>query len=530
MKSLCVLDCTLRDGGCVNDFNFGEDNMYAIIESLEASGVDIIECGYIDENKGSQKGRTQFIDERAIQETLLGHKKPGIQYVAMIDYGKFECKRLSPCTNESIDGIRMAFHKKDLHSMIAMGKTIIDKGYKLFIQPMAIMRYSDAEILELISMVNHELPQAEAFYIVDSFGEMRMDDFLRILYLVDNNLDEGITLGFHSHNNLQLSYANAIQLINYRSNRNKIIDSSVMGMGKGAGNLNTELLLEHLNLTVGTSYNIQPLLDLIDKVLNQIYSEYKWGYAVEYYLSAKNKCTPSYARYYYDKHLMSVEQVSDLLKYLDEDKKNSFDKNYADQVYFEYNDRKINDVRNVNTLRTQIGTKKVLLIAPGSSIIKYRDKIKDILDQKDCFSIMLNMSTGFDVDYIFSNKQWVVDAVAKCDCPVIMLSNLNAGKESDIVLDYAEWTERRGKKCESSFELIMNILYAIGVKEVSLAGFDGFSVDLDKNYYNPALKRNLSKTCVLEINNKSKNVLKAYEKEIEFTFITPSMYEGKGAR
>lgn len=114
MNSLKVLDVTLRDGGCVNDFNFGQTYMEKILEAQEASGVEIIELGYIDENKGSKEGRTQYIDEQIISQIILKNKKPGITYVAMIDYGKFNVDKLQKRNENSIDGIRLAFHKKML--------------------------------------------------------------------------------------------------------------------------------------------------------------------------------------------------------------------------------------------------------------------------------------------------------------------------------------------------------------------------------------------------------------------------------
>lgn len=525
MNNLRVLDCTLRDGGCVNDFNFGIINMRSIKSGLESSGVDIIECGYIDENKGSSEGRSQFDNEISIQHQLLDQKKSNTLYVAMIDYGKFDCLRLKECSKISIDGIRIAFHKKDLFPAISMCKTVLKKGYRLFVQPMAILRYTDSEILELLSLINQELFDAEAFYIVDSFGEMRLDDFRRILYLVDNNLKPNIAIGMHSHNNLQLSYANAIQLIEYRSERKKIIDSSIMGMGKGAGNLNTELLLEHLNNSTGSFYDIHPLLDLIDKVINQIYSEYKWGYAVEYYLSAMNSCTPSYAKYFYEKHLMSIEQISALLKLLDPSKRVSFDKDYADMIYFSFNNNKIDDNLNFELLCKQIGSKKVLLLAPGHSVLEYQNDIKKILGDPMYFSIMLNMADKFDANYIFSNKSWLFNKAKEIGYSVIMLSNMGLGTEQDIVLDYEKWTNNTSLKIDTSFQIIMNILKHVGVKEIYLAGFDGFELDIEKNYYNDELKRNLSRAQITEMNDKTEQTIKHYSTAVNFHFVTPSRFE-----
>ena len=94
MKSLKVLDVTLRDGGCVNDFNFGQFNMERILQAQEASGVDFIELGYIDQNKGTEAGRTQYINEKVIYQHFIKGKKPGVTYVAMMDYGKFDVTKL----------------------------------------------------------------------------------------------------------------------------------------------------------------------------------------------------------------------------------------------------------------------------------------------------------------------------------------------------------------------------------------------------------------------------------------------------
>ena len=366
MNSVKVLDVTLRDGGCVIDFNFGSSYMNQILNSLEKSDVDIIEVGYLDSKKGTAEGRTQFSDEKVVKSSFLKNKKDGTTYVAMFDFGKFDPDTLEDYHGSGIDGLRIAFHKKDRINMIPTAKKVLEKGYKLFIQPMTIMRYSDAEILELIELVNTELSDATAFYVVDSFGEMRRDDLNRVVHLVDNNLNPDMQIGFHSHNNLQLSYSNAVTLLQFFTNRNLIIDSSILGMGKGAGNLNTELFLEHLNLYYGKNYDLSPLLEVIDKVVNTIRAEFYWGYSIEYYLSSVNHCTPSYAGHFYKKHMLPVNQVAELLGMIAEEKKVSFDKEYAEQLYLSYNARRqANDDPVISELTKIIKGKNVLLLAPG---------------------------------------------------------------------------------------------------------------------------------------------------------------------
>ena len=235
MNNVRVLDVTLRDGGCVIDFNFGLEYMNAILEALEESNVEYIELGYLDDKKGSDNGRTQFISEKALSHNFLRNKKPSIKYLVMMDYGKYDINNLSDRKENGIDGIRLAFHKKDWKNAIHMAKKIIDKGYEVFVQPMITMRYTDSQLLELIDCVNAEMPKASAFYLVDSFGEMRMEDVNRMMQLVNHNLQKDMAVGFHSHNNLQLSYANAMALLNFPMNRQLMLDSSIMGMGKGAG-------------------------------------------------------------------------------------------------------------------------------------------------------------------------------------------------------------------------------------------------------------------------------------------------------
>ena len=127
------------------------------------------------------------------------------------------------------------------------------------------MSYSDEEFLTLIKAANELKPYA--FYIVDSFGMMNGRDLIRLFYMLEHNLDDSIKIGFHSHNNMQLAFSNAQQLVSIQTNREIIIDSTIYGMGRGAGNLNSELFIEYLNGISNSNYNIKPLLKIIDEIL-----------------------------------------------------------------------------------------------------------------------------------------------------------------------------------------------------------------------------------------------------------------------
>lgn len=528
MKKITVLDVTLRDGGCVNNFNFGQVYMEKILKAQEESGVEMIEMGYIDEKNGSESGRTQYINEQVIHKTILKNKKPGVTYVAMMDFGKFNPDNLLPRTGQSIDGLRVAFHKKDMHNMVSVCKKVMDKGYKVFIQPMITLRYTDSELLELIDLVNTELSQASGFYIVDTFGEMRPNDMARVMNLVDHNLLPSMPMGFHSHNNIQMSYSNACAMLQFPTKRELMIDSSIMGMGKGAGNLNTELLLDHLNVFYGKDYKLSPLLEVIDKVINQLHSEFYWGYAPEYYLSSANHCTPSYASHFYNKHQLPIDQVAELLSKIREDKKISFDKNYAEELWRSYNEiKQVDDSAVVEELKTVVKNKIVLLIAPGKSIIKYKKDIEDQVALDNVISIGLNLTEPFAVDFMMITRQDIYEAALNSGTAIITTSNVSKGTRGNVkVLNYKNWIDiSEDRTHDSSSVILLNLLKACGVKSIILAGFDGFMVNINENYSDPNLRHPVSAEQVERRNAYYKKFIQDLNGfGINVHFLTPSKY------
>ena len=527
MKSIKVLDVTLRDGGCVIDFNFGQKYMDQILNGLELSGVDIIELGYLDSKNGSEQERTQYCNDQVITQYFLKEKKPGVTYVAMFDYGKFDPDLLQPYDGTGLDGIRIAFHKKDRYNMIPLAKKVLEKGYKLFIQPMVIMRYSDQEILELIDIVNTELADITAFYVVDSFGEMRMEDLHRVVYLVDNNLNPEMTLGFHSHNNLQLSYSNAISLLNFLTDRNIIIDGAVLGMGKGAGNLSTELFLEHLNRYNNKDYKIAPLLEIIDQVLNTIRAEYYWGYSIEYYLSSINHCTPSYASHYYKKHMLSVERVAELLSLIKEEKKISFDKEYAEQLYLEYNARcHQNDDPTIQKLTEVIKGKKVLLLAPGKKLIEGKEKIEALLNDPQVISVSLNSFDLFDTDYVLTTRADAFRKAKELGKRILTTSGISDEPDADVlIIDSEKWITVENGIQDSSGIVSLKLMSTCGAAELLLAGFDGFSVDINQNYYDKTMRHPVTEEQANQRNEFFRSYVNRLRASIPVTFLTPSLYE-----
>lgn len=333
MSKIQVLDCTLRDGGYCNNCKFGFDNEKKIVHGLVEANIDIIECGFLMNTVEYDKDFTRFtsLDEVA---KIIPQNKEGKTFVMLTDYGKYCPEDLPEYNGTSVDGLRVAFHKKDRVAALEECKAIKNKGYKVFVQAMVSLSYTDEEFLDLIRRVNELEPYA--FYIVDSFGMMKRKDLIRLFYLVEHNLNENIKIGFHSHNNMQLAYSNAQSLMNLHSDRELIIDASVYGMGRGAGNLNTELFVQYLNDNADSNYDIKPLLSIIDEILNEFYQRNYWGYSLPNYLSAAHNAHPNYAGYLDDKKTLTVENMNEIFDMMDEDKKVSYDKNYIEELYLRY--------------------------------------------------------------------------------------------------------------------------------------------------------------------------------------------------
>ena len=372
MSKIQVLDCTLRDGGYCNDCRFGFDNEKKIIHGLVEANIDIIECGFLLNTMAYDRDVTRFtsLDEVA---KVIPLNKEGKTFVVLTDYGKYNPEDLPKYDGTSVDGLRVAFHKKDRVAALEECKEIKNKGYKVFVQAMVSLSYTDEEFLDLICRVNEIEPYA--FYIVDSFGMMKRKDLTRLFYLVEHNLNEKIKIGFHSHNNMQLAYSNAQSLVDMHSDRELIIDASVYGMGRGAGNLNTELFVQYLNDNADSDYDIKPLLSIIDEILNEFYQRNYWGYSLPNYLSAAHNAHPNYAGYLDDKKTLTVENMNEIFDMMDDDKKVSYDKNYIEELYLRYMATGKSQEEHKTELIENLNGKTILLIAPGKSSIEEKNKI-----------------------------------------------------------------------------------------------------------------------------------------------------------
>ena len=518
MSKIRVLDCTLRDGGYCNDWKFGYSNIHTIINGLLDANIDIIECGYISEKKTFDIDKSQYTSFNQVAK-IIPENKEGKMFVVMVNYGEFDINHIPEYDGESVDGIRVAFHKNDRIHALKFCEKIKEKGYKVFVQGMVSLSYTDEEFLNLIDRVNKIGPYA--FYIVDSFGMMKGKDLIRLFYTVEHNLNEGIHVGFHSHNNMQLAYSNCLSLTQVQSNRSIIIDSSIYGMGRGAGNLNTELFTEYLNENQNANYKLKPLLAIVDEILDDFYKKNNWGYSLPNYISAKNSAHPNYASFLDDKKTLTVEDMENIFQLMDADKKVDYDKKYIEELYTRYLALgKVQD-EHKDELNGKLAGRKIVLVAPGKSSVEESTKIKEYAKNALCVSVNFNYSQS---DYIFlSNlrRYRELDEAAYNKC--IVTSNITSDKVY-YQTNYRDLLNPIDAVRDNAGLMAIKFFIKHGVREIALAGFDGYSHDIEENYAYADMEL-ITKNAVLDAMNEGMSImLKEYAKEINLFFLTTSKH------
>ncbi len=524
MSKIKILDCTLRDGGYVNNWKFGRKIISKIAENISMSSVELIECGFLSQKKENSSEKSIFCTISEAEQYFERVKQNNL--LLMINCGEYCVDEIEPYFGGKIKSLRIAFHKHQLIEAQIMCLELQNKGYTVFFQPMVTMRYTDEELLKLIKWANENKP--EAFYIVDSFGTMRKKDILRMFYLIDNNLCKDIKIGFHSHNNLQLSFSNAQELIALHSEREIIIDTSVFGMGRGAGNLCTELMLQYINENIENRYNILPILETMDEHIMPIFKRHSWGYSVPYYIAAVNDCHPNYATYLASMQTLFVKDINYIMKKIQPEKRYLFDQNYIDQLYSAYQKNLIDDTEAIEKIKMLCFNRNILVLAPGKTLVTYRKKILQYIKEKNPIVISINHIADFvlcDRIFISNLKRFreIQDVVKEISDRIICTSNIIC-EEDVCVVNYSSYIEE-GTISDNSGIMMLNILKNAEVKKVALAGYDGFDDNYLNNYYDQKMITDIDFEKMNDINCAIVAYLKRNKEYIEVEFITPSLYE-----
>lgn len=325
-----ILDCTIRDGGYINDWTFGDSNAQKIVRAVWDSGVDYSEVGFLrlEEYK---RDRQIFSNMAEISDIFqLGNKS--LSVMVEIGYG-YPVTKFPQKNDTIIDLVRIVVWKRHINQGLEYCKKLKDLGYDVAIQATRTDQYTPDEFVDLIEKCNQFAPKA--VYIVDTFGLFTKSMLLEYAGIADNLLQPDIRIGYHAHNNMQQAFSNTIALIDAPYNHNLIIDASIMGMGRGAGNLPLELIEDYLNKEFGLKYNISPLYSVAESILKPIYEGNPWGYSIPYHLSAYYGCNPNYVNLFrkMDLSYQGMEKMFMMLK--ENDCGIIYDENTANRLHQE---------------------------------------------------------------------------------------------------------------------------------------------------------------------------------------------------
>lgn len=520
MNTTRILDCTLRDGGYINNWGFGKKTIKNIISNLEDAKIDIIECGFI-RNDEYKLDRSVFSTMKQVAD-MIAPKRKDILYAIMIEQHNHVDKTIPQYDGTGADIIRLTFRKKEWKEAKIAIKSLINKGYKVCVQPVGTSTYDDEALLNLIKDVNEIKPYA--FYLVDTLGMMYRHEMRRFFYLIDNNLSKGICLGFHSHNNLQMSFANAQEIQRLARKRTIIVDTSCYGMGRGVGNLATELFADYVNNTVEQRYSLMPILNIVDEYLMPIYAEQRWGYDLPYFLAATVKCHPNYAAYLMRKETIGIEKIEKILNLIPVEERSEYNANLIEELYLSFQECEVDDNLAFMQLKKQIANREVIVLGSGSSIIKYRETIREL--SRKCFVVSTNfLSELFPVDALFvSNDKRLATIELDAVKYIMITSNLREDIKDALVFNYSSLLGE-GEASDNAGAMLVRILKRVGIKKIYLAGFDGFDVNVAENYVISSYKKTMDYDIAMRKNINISKQLKSALSGVEYEVITPTRYE-----
>jgi 4-hydroxy 2-oxovalerate aldolase len=275
-EKIKVFDCTIRDGGLMNNHKFDDRFVREVYKALSLAGVDYMEIGYKNSRKlfsPKEYGKWKFCDDSDIREVVKGIKSK-TKISIMVDVGRVDMDDVKPKKDSPVTMVRVASYVKDIDKAIYMVNSFADKGYETTINIMAISKALDNELTEALHQIEKE-SKAQVVYIVDSFGALYQET-TEFLVKKFKSILKTKEVGMHAHNNQQLAFGNTIEAIIHNAN---YVDATVYGLGRAAGNCPLELLIGFLK---NPKYDIRPILDLISKEFIPLSGKLEWGYVIPY--------------------------------------------------------------------------------------------------------------------------------------------------------------------------------------------------------------------------------------------------------
>jgi 4-hydroxy 2-oxovalerate aldolase len=274
-----VLDCTIRDGGLINNHDFDHRFVREVYKALSEAKVDYMEIGYKNSKRlfdPKDYGLWKFCEDDDIRKVIDGIESE-TKISVMVDVDRVDIEDIKPRKDSPVAMIRVASYVKDIDKAIFLVNHFADKGYETTVNIMAISRALDNELTEALQQLEKE-SKAQVVYIVDSFGSLYQET-TELLIKKAKSILKTKEVGIHAHNNQQLAFSNTIEAIIHDAN---YVDATIYGLGRAAGNCPLELVMGFLK---NPKFDIRPILDVISKEFIPLRDKIEWGYIIPYMIT-----------------------------------------------------------------------------------------------------------------------------------------------------------------------------------------------------------------------------------------------------
>jgi 4-hydroxy 2-oxovalerate aldolase len=277
-EEIKVLDCTIRDGGLINNHYFTDEFVRAVYTALSQAGIDYMEMGYRSSRKYAPPedyGAWKYCDDEKIREITDGIES-NVKLSIMVDAHRVAEQKFAPVDKSPVDMIRVATYVKDIDKAIALANKCHDLGYETTVNVMATSTENEFDLAEALDQLAKS--PVGTVYVVDSFGYFFCEQIEYVVKLFQKHMPDK-RIGIHCHNNQQLAFANTIEGIIHNCN---LADGSLYGIGRGAGNCALELLIGFLK---NPKFSIEPILKVIQDYMIPMREELEWGYMIPYVIT-----------------------------------------------------------------------------------------------------------------------------------------------------------------------------------------------------------------------------------------------------
>jgi len=495
-----ILDCTIRDGGYLNNWRFDKRMVREVYRALSKAGIDIVEIGFRGTEKYFKRqdfGPWRFTDIEDLRDVVQGIN--GAKIAIMGDFGKLDTDDITDEYLQYVSLIRIAAHKDGTFDAIKQLEAIQKKGFEVSLQAMGITSYTKEEINGLVNVLKDS--SIDYSYIADSYGSI-LPDQMRSLIEPFKEVTH-IKMGFHPHNGLQMAFANTLEAIKCGVD---IVDSTIYGMGRGAGNLPTEVLLSYLQLSTTDKYNVIPVLHAIDRFFMNIETDEPWGYQLPYMLSGIFQCHPYYPKTLVDYREYSMEDIWSALEVVKKLNPVGFSKDILNNIIKsgmigglkKGETRKVNESKSEPRRKAEVpyinrhAGRDFLILANGPTLKEYKTRIDSFIKKYDPVVIGANYISGLFKPYYhaFNNKKRFEDYIDTVDKDSTLM--LGENLPADMIKEYTsrvyetlyfqdeldDFGIKDGviqSNCRTIAVLLMGVAIVMGADRIFAAGMDGYA-------------------------------------------------------